>query len=146
MISHKPIAKFKSPAVIWEGSWPKTDHKGKHLFKKKKKFKLRSLNLTTSLLSYTLSTGFLYNRKFVTRLPHSAISPLILLSSGPQYLSDLLHLYTPSRQLRSSTDSRIFTIPTVRTKTFGQRTFSYQAPVVWNQLFHSIRHSPSLLT
>ena len=67
-------------------------------------------------------------------------------ASCPQYLSDLLHLYTPSRQLRSSTDSRIFTIPTVRTKTFGQRTFSYQAPVVWNQLPHSIRHSPSLLT
>jgi hypothetical protein len=67
-------------------------------------------------------------------------------ASAPQYLSDLLHLYIPSRQLRSSADSRIFIIPTVRTKTYGQRTFSYQAPVVWNQLPHSIRYSPSLLT
>ena len=65
-------------------------------------------------------------------------------ASGPQYLSDLLHLYTPSRQLRSSADTRIFRIPTIRTETFGQRTFSYQAPVIWSQLPYSLRHPPSL--
>ena len=65
-------------------------------------------------------------------------------SSCPQYLSDLLHLYTPSRQLRSSSDTRLFRIPSVRTKTYGQRAFAYQAPSVWNELPHSLRHSPSL--
>jgi hypothetical protein len=55
----------------------------------------------------------------------------------------LLHTYTPSRQLRSSTDSRILRLPTVRTKSFGQRSFSYQAPCIWNPLPFSLRHSAS---
>ena len=37
----------------------------------------------------------------------------------PIYLSELLHLYTPSRQLRSSADTRVFRIPS-----------SEQSPVV----------------
>ena len=65
-------------------------------------------------------------------------------SSCPQYLTDLLHLYTPSRELRSSADTRLFKIPSVRTKTFGQRSFAFQAPLIWNHLPHSLRHSSSL--
>ena len=45
--------------------------------------------------------------------------------SSPAYVSDLL---TVCRQLRSSADTRILRIPHVRTKTFGQRSFSYCAP------------------
>ena len=60
------------------------------------------------------------------------------------YLSKLLHLYTPSRQLRSSTDTRVFRIPSFRAKSCGQRSFSYQAPVIWNQLPVSVRHSTSV--
>ena len=63
---------------------------------------------------------------------------------APSYISDLLHVYTPSRQLRSATDTRIFRIPSCRTKTYGNRSFSYQAPVIWNQLPYSVRHSSSL--
>ena len=37
-------------------------------------------------------------------------------SSGPQELPELLHLYTPSRQLRSSDDTRLFRIPSFRTR------------------------------
>ena len=45
------------------------------------------------------------------------------------YFSERLHLYTPSRrQLRSYTDTRMFRIPSFRTKSSGQRSFSYQAP------------------
>ena len=62
--------------------------------------------------------------------------------SAPTYLSDLLHLYTPSRQLRSSTDIRVFRIPSVRTKSSGQHSFSYQAPTTWNPFPTSIRHAP----
>jgi hypothetical protein len=66
-----------------------------------------------------------------------------LSSTGPSYLSDLLHLYTPPRQLRSSSDTRILTIPSVRTKTFGQRSFAHQGPVLWNVLPRSLRHTES---
>ena len=43
--------------------------------------------------------------------------------TAPVYLSDLLHDYSPSRQLRSSSDSRTLHIPHIRTETFGQRSF-----------------------
>ncbi len=68
----------------------------------------------------------------------------IISHQAPIYLSELLHLYTPSRQLRSSTDTRVFRIPSFRTKSCGQRSFSYQAPVIWNQLPVSVRHSTSV--
>ena len=37
-------------------------------------------------------------------------------SSGPQYLADLLKIYAPSRQLRSSADTCTLRIPSVHTK------------------------------
>ena len=46
-------------------------------------------------------------------------------NSSPAYFSDLLTVYTPSRQLRSSADERTLRIPHVRTKPFGQHCFSY---------------------
>ena len=61
----------------------------------------------------------------------------------PQYLSQLLQIYTPSRQLRSSEDTRILKIPPVKSKTFGQRSFMYQAPITWNMLPFEVRHSNS---
>ena len=69
---------------------------------------------------------------------------LLCFHQAPIYLSELLQLYTPSRQLRSSTDTRVFRIPSFRTKSCGQRSFSYQAPVIWNQLPVSVRHSTSV--
>ena len=44
----------------------------------------------------------------------------IISHQAPIYLSELLHLYTPSRQLRSSADTRVFRIPSFRTKSSGQ--------------------------
>merc|ERR1712121_436160 len=52
--------------------------------------------------------------------------------TAPEYLSALLHVYVPSRQLRSSSDSKLLRVPHVRTKSFGQRSFFYVAPCVWN--------------
>ena len=60
--------------------------------------------------------------------------------TSPVYISTLLSVYSPSRQLRSSSDSRVFVVPKVRTKAFGHRTFSYAAPTVWNSLPYEIRH------
>ena len=62
-------------------------------------------------------------------------------NDGPACLSDLLKFFIPSRQLRSSSDTRLLRIPSFRLKSFGQRKFSYQASVLWNSLPISLRHS-----
>ena len=49
-------------------------------------------------------------------------------STGPVYLSDLLKIFTPSRQLRSSADIRILCIPFVNTMSYCERSFSYTGP------------------
>ena len=48
--------------------------------------------------------------------------------SYPVYLSELLTVYHPSRQLRSISDTRTFRILFTKTKTFGQRVFSFTGP------------------
>ena len=63
--------------------------------------------------------------------------------SYPVYLSELLTVYHPSRQLRSISDTRTFRIPFTKTKTFGQRAFSFTGPTQWNSLSHDVRHSVS---
>ena len=60
----------------------------------------------------------------------------------PVYQSDLLPVYSPSRQLSASSDSRTLRIPHIKTKIFGHHSFSHAAPV-WNSLPHSIRHISS---
>jgi hypothetical protein len=63
--------------------------------------------------------------------------------SCPSYLADLLSVYSPSRTLRSSADTRILTVPVTRTKTYGQRAFAYSAPKQWNSLPSLIRNIQS---
>ena len=47
--------------------------------------------------------------------------------SAPSYFSELLHLYSPSRSLCSSSDTRML-------KIHGFRTFSHFGPHIWNNL------------
>ena len=61
--------------------------------------------------------------------------------SYPVYLSELLTVYHPSRQLRSISDTRTFRIPFTKTKTFGQRASSFAGPTQWNSLPYDARHS-----
>ena len=68
----------------------------------------------------------------------------IISGTAPSYLSDLVQLYTPSRSLRSSADTRIFRLPNYKKKTQGQRAFSYAGPAFWNSLPYSVRHSQTL--
>ena len=75
--------------------------------------------------------------------PSPGLSYSSLSDSGPEYLSRVLRIYTPSRQLRSSSDNRILCVPSVKTKNFGQRSFSYAGPVIWNKLSYDIRSSQS---
>ena len=48
--------------------------------------------------------------------------------------SDPPHLYTPSLQLHSSTDTRVFRILSFRAWSSGQCSFSFQATATWNQV------------
>ena len=69
-----------------------------------------------------------------------------LTGASPKYMSEFVNVYTPSRCLRSSSDSRTLTVPCVRTKTCGQRFFAYQGPATWNELPFDLRHKDSLST
>ena len=64
--------------------------------------------------------------------------------STPSYLSELLHLYSPSRSLRSSSDTRMLKTKRFNRKTHGFRTFSHFGPHIWNNLPQDIRHSATL--
>ena len=59
---------------------------------------------------------------------------IVITGTGPQYLSELLHLYTPSRDLHSSADTCILKISRSNSKAFGQRSFSHVNPSTWNGL------------
>eukprot|EP00745_Piridium_sociabile_P044749 TRINITY_DN9505_c0_g1_i25.p1 TRINITY_DN9505_c0_g1~~TRINITY_DN9505_c0_g1_i25.p1 ORF type:complete len:291 (-),score=37.38 TRINITY_DN9505_c0_g1_i25:114-986(-) len=71
----------------------------------------------------------------------------IISGCAPKYLSELselLHFYTPSRTLRSSTDTRLFKVFRFNRKQHGARSFCCSAPKMWNTLPYSVRHSTSL--
>ena len=62
-------------------------------------------------------------------------------ASTPAYLSDLLHLYSPSRSLRSSAVTGLLKILLWKCKTKGDRAFPYFGPSVWNSLPLPIRNA-----
>ena len=64
--------------------------------------------------------------------------------SAPSYPSELLHLYSPFRYLRSSSDTRMLKIQRFNRKTHGFRTFSHFGPHIWKNLPQDIRHSATL--
>ena len=61
----------------------------------------------------------------------------------PAYLSSLLPQYHPQRSLRSSS-KLLFTVPTVNSVTYGERAFSFSAPILWNSLPDSVKNTTSL--
>ncbi|KAL3054734.1 hypothetical protein OYC64_017630 [Pagothenia borchgrevinki] len=87
------------------------------------------------------STGCRSSPGFTIKHSSSRTSPSI--PSPPQYLSDLLHPYTPSRSLRSS-DTGLLSIPRSRLRTVGDRAFSVATPTLWNALPAEIRNAASL--
>ena len=62
---------------------------------------------------------------------------------APQYISDLLQEYKPRRTLRSSSQSRLV-VPKSRTVTYGSRSFSVAAPMLWNQLTEELKSARTL--
>ena len=61
----------------------------------------------------------------------------------PVYIVQLLSIYTPSRHLRSSSDTCTLHIPFIKIKSFGQRAFSFTCPTQWNLLPSGLWHSKS---
>ena len=63
--------------------------------------------------------------------------------SFPPYLKDLVHLYKPARELRSQNKSMMYK-PRVHFKNYGERSFNYTGPDVWNSLPQSLLSAESL--
>ena len=63
---------------------------------------------------------------------------------APMYLTELLTPYTPARALRSG-NKHLLQVPSYNLKTYGGRSFSCAAPVIWNDLPDNLR-SASCLT
>ena len=101
----------------------------------------RSAHLTPMLHFFT---GYLLSRASNTNCLCFGLRSFFY--QAPIYSSELLHLNIPSRQhpLFYMQDARVFRIPSFRTKSCGQRSFSYRAPVICNQLPVSVRHSTSV--
>ena len=62
---------------------------------------------------------------------------------APSYLTELLTIYKPGRNLRSG-KKNFFEIPPVLTKTYGEHTFTHAAPIMWNNLPDSLRSFNSM--
>jgi hypothetical protein len=60
--------------------------------------------------------------------------------SAPHYINNMLKPYTPSANLRSSSKG-LLAIPSVKLVNYGERSFSYAAPKLWNALPEYIRKS-----
>ena len=61
----------------------------------------------------------------------------------PSYLSKTLSARCPSRNLRSSTEHFLI-LPKTNLKHFGERSFNFTAPKIWNHLPRHLRHACSL--
>ena len=68
----------------------------------------------------------------------------VISGTAPAYISELLHAYSPSRTLRSSSDTRLFKIPRYRRKTHAFRSFAHFGPFLWNNLPFVLRSSTNL--
>jgi hypothetical protein len=67
-----------------------------------------------------------------------------LIGKAPTYLSDLLHQYSPSRSLRSSSQNLLKEHRA--TKTYGERAFGTCAPKLWNSLPITLRQCKTIPT
>ena len=64
---------------------------------------------------------------------------------APKYLVDLLEVQESCRVLRSNKKNRL-KLPVTRTKTLGNRAFTYGAPAIWNSLPDNIKNTKCINT
>ena len=89
---------------------------------------------STQHLSWKNCTGFPFQN--IINYKVACMCFIDINGSGPAYLSELLHVYTPSRTLRSSSDTRVLKIQQHKGKNHGFRAFSCFGPHIWNSLPH----------
>ncbi|XP_056887154.1 uncharacterized protein LOC130524745 [Takifugu flavidus] len=69
----------------------------------------------------------------------------VLRGLAPSYLEELVIPYQPNRPLRSQ-NAGLLVVPRVFRSRMGGRAFSYQAPLLWNQLPVQVREADSIAT
>lgn len=62
---------------------------------------------------------------------------------APVYLQNLVKEYRPTRQLRSSSETKLV-LPRTKTVSYGERSFQYAAAHLWNDLPSHVRNVPNL--
>ena len=62
---------------------------------------------------------------------------------APVYLANLVCRYNPGRKLRSAS-KHLLKPPKVNLKSYGERSFQFAAPTLWNALPEDIKRSSSL--
>ena len=62
---------------------------------------------------------------------------------APSYIRDMLQPLKSTMNLRSSMKG-LLSVPPIKLVNYGQRSFSYAAPKLWNELPDSVRHSESI--
>ena len=67
-----------------------------------------------------------------------------LYNREPEYISDMLKRYTPSRTLRSSGTNLLERQKAKGKRIHGKAAFSYYAPKLWNELPRELRMSESV--
>ena len=72
------------------------------------------------------------------------LSAVFFESSLPRYLFQTLCAYEPTRNLRSSYE-KLLRVPKHNTKTYGESSFSFLVPPVWNSLPSDLRNASTLL-
>lgn len=63
---------------------------------------------------------------------------------SPVYIQNLLHVYVPTRNLRSQNNATTLVVPRGRKVMYGDRSFATAAPRLWNALPAGIRESRSV--
>ena len=63
---------------------------------------------------------------------------------SPTYISDLLEVYKPKRELRSANKTVSLTVPICRLVRYGDRSFMHAAPKLWNSLPADVRDADTL--
>jgi len=66
-----------------------------------------------------------------------------LIGDAPSHLKELVVPYCPTRELRSL-NAELLVVPRVLKSRTGARAFSYQAPLLWNQLPPSVREADTV--
>ena len=63
---------------------------------------------------------------------------------APSYISELLEKPVRLRELRSSADSTLLHVPIKKSKMYGERSFSFYGPKLWNGLPREIREPSTI--